>query len=228
MRIVTIFFLFFSINTLNGYCQKKHIDYIKIFDPFKPDSSNTYCISEMNRAIIDFESDNYVLQLEKPGSYSNTQKKVLEKYYNIHAKYPEFYIENCYNYYLKILINKKFGFDVLSKSMVEADSLDEIGLGNKKVEFIYKEGPNAYFLSCLTKKESKYLQKKYGSNRIYYRIEIDENGACNISGINYKGSIILRKEPLFNKYFDNKKLFNPRIVEGIPEKTWWVVPIQFK
>ncbi len=221
-----IFLTFIFFVSPKVFSQIKEVDYKPFTRAFKADTTDEKCKRLFEKAQDDFQSAQYVLQLSKPASYGTTQLKVLKEEFNVEATYPKFYLDDCYNYYLKVFLNERHGFDVLAYSKAKADSLDAAGLGYKMEKFLYEGGLNKYFISQLTKKELHYLKDKYGSLTLFYEFEIDENGVCSVLNID-KNIITPVIEPLFHKYIDDKKLFSPRIIEGKPTKTWQGTEINF-
>lgn len=207
---------------------------------FKRDLNNKHCLDQMEKAELDFNIDSAVLQLKKPVPFSDTQKKVIENKYGIKAIYPDFYFPDCYNYRLLELLSEKHNTDFLNLTLKIADSIDQSGNGNSNEKLIIKEQSiQEYIQNNISKKQKRSLRKKYGSENLYLALQIDVTGkswyySLSRPELDVSKSMVENAsgaeqimEPIVYELVNGKKLFRPRIQNGIPVKTMQMVKLNF-
>jgi hypothetical protein len=207
---------------------------------FEPNLENEHCLTQRQKAELDFEKNYAILKLKKKVPFSDTQKSIIEKDYGIKTMYPDIFIEDCYNHRLVELLSKKHKIDFLEHTLAVADSIDKQGNGNSNEKLIIKENTvQEYIQNKITKKERRFLRKKYGRENIYLTINIDENGkswcySLNRLEIDVSQSIYENannaeklKEPIIWRLINGKNLYQPRIRNGVPQKTAQMVMLNF-
>jgi hypothetical protein len=205
--------------TFYFHCQAQNF-----FFQYRPDTTNSFCLEQFDKAEEDFKNWDFELQIMKGTRFSKSLLLMLKDDYNVNAAFPEIFIENCYNYHLKELLNKKFGEDVLKVSELKADEYDQGNHGTRMEKYIgYGKILTEFLFHEMTRKEIKNIQKKYAGKTLHMKVEINEVGKCKILNIDDGTRNIY--ERIFGEIIDGEILFNPRVIEGEGQTTWHVYPI---
>ena len=132
------------------------------FFQYIPDTTNSFCREQFNKAEEDFKNWDFELQIMKGRRFSKSLLLMLKDHYNVDATFPEIFIESCYNYHLKELLNKKFGEDVLKASELKAEEYDQGNHGTRKEKYIgYGKILTEFLFHEMTRKEIKNIQEKH-------------------------------------------------------------------
>ncbi|MFH6603017.1 hypothetical protein ACEZ3G_05975 [Maribacter algicola] len=194
----------------------------------------------MKQAELDLKADLAILKLEKPIPFSDTQKKVIEREFRIKTEYPIPFIESCYNHQLKVLLSEKHNIDFLKYTLKIADSIDRSGNGNSNEKLIIEENSiQEYIQNHISKKQKRFLRKKYGRENLYLALQIDITGRSWFYSLSRPELDVSKPiaqnarsgeqfmEPIIYELVNGKKLFRPRVRNGIPEKTMQMVKLNF-
>ena len=195
---------------------------------YEPDTTSVLCKKELIKAEKDFNNNDYTLKIQKTVWVSKTQIQLIEQY-GVKVESSRFHINNCYDYKIEKLLDKKYGFSFLKHTQEKAKSLDESGKGNRKASFINKKkNLKEYVIDNLSKKQFRYLRKKYGTDNIWIVLVIDNKGYCNIEKIGFLeefdvtsfqkslNNINEISEPIISDLINHKLLYTPKTENGIP------------
>lgn len=194
---------------------------------YEPDTTSVLCKKEFIKAEKDFNQNNYTLRIQKTPWISKTQIQLIEQY-GVKVESSRFHINNCYDYKIEKLLDKKYGFSFIKHTQEKAKSLDESGKGNRKASFVIGKNLKEYVIDNLSRKQFKYLRKKYGTDNIWIVLVIDKRGYCKIEKIGFLeefdvdsfqkslNNINKINEPILRDLINNKLLYNPKTEDGIP------------
>ncbi|KAB1160487.1 hypothetical protein F7018_01015 [Tenacibaculum aiptasiae] len=208
-----IFLLFFTIS-------------IQAQFEFQPDTTEVSCKKELDKAEKDFNQNNFTLRIQKTPWLTDTQIRIIKEY-GIKIESSRFHMNNCYDYKIEKLLNKKFGFNFLKHTEEKAKYLDENGKGNRSASLINKEKDlKSHILNNLSKKQLRILRKKYGQKNIWIASIIDKKGYYHIQKIGFLTEFDIESfdkslnqieeisEPLISNIIDNKLLYIPATKNG--------------
>lgn len=188
------------------------------------------CREEINRASSDFEKNTFVIELEKPIPFTDTQQKVLFENYGIQTAYVVGLFSpnnDCYNFHLKTLTKSKWSHDIFKMSKTIADSLDKKGLGDQQAQFRTGEGDFYTFIKSNLSNKAKKILKRSNLKTLYIKVDISEKGDTDnvkiLNSINY-GEIEIE---ILTSVKD-KKLWTPKTDNGKGIKTWIIYPIKIE
>lgn len=188
------------------------------------------CRQEITQANSDFEKNKFVVELQRPIPFTDTQQKVLFERYGIRTAYQVGLFSpnnDCYNFHLKTLIKSKWRYDIFKISKSTADSLDKIGLGDQQAQF--RTGDNEFCtfiksnLSNVTKKKLKHDIL----TTLYLNVYISETGDADnvkiLNSMNY-GNVEIEILSLVK----GKQLWIPKTDNGKGTKTWIVYSVKIE
>ena len=208
MKLVLVLYMAYSLNSVSAQTVVKNTFH------FKPDTTNAECIKLFSQADTAFalHKDTILLSAMSAG-FRFTQQKVLKELYGVNSAYSLLFIENCYNYHLKTLLNQKFGEDIITRTARIADSLDHASLGSlPEYSLIKPLWLNEYVRENLPKTEFAKLKMQLEKDLVYVGISIDSDGVCNVIGVTINDRPA--KLPTLAKILDGKKLFSPKTIDG--------------
>ena len=218
----TLFGLFIMTSNLHGQDLK---------NPFLQDSitvTSDKCQKEINRADLDFEKNLFVIQLEKPVPFTDTQQKILFELYGVHSSFstglfaPNY---DCYNFHLKTLAKSKWRHDIFRKSKLIADSLDKIGLGDRQVEFKNGSDELMALLRANISEKSRMKLKHDRLKTLFIKVYISEKGTAEnvriVNSINH-GDVEIEILAVVK----DKQLWTPKTDDGKAIKTWIIYPVE--
>lgn len=224
MRLPLLVGLIMVTSNLNGQDLK---------NPFYQDTITVMtdkCRQEIIQANSDFEKNAFVIELQKPIPFTDTQQKVLYERYGIHSAYQVGLFSpnnDCYNLHLKTLIKSKWKYDIFKTSKSIADSLDKIGLGDQQAQF--RTGDNEFYTFIKTNISNRIKKKlKHGNLKtLYINVDISETGGADnvkvLNSINYEDVEI---EIL--TLVKGKHLWIPKTDNGKGTKTWIVYSVKIE
>lgn len=187
------------------------------------------CRLEINRAMSDYEKNVFVIELEKPIPFTDTQQKILYEKYGIQTAYRSGLISpnyDCYNFHLKTLAKEKWRHDIFKRSKTIADSLDKIGVGDRQVKFRSGHGEFDNFIKTnLSRKTLKELQEQHEMQTMYVKVDISETG--DVDNVKIANSLNFGDIELeILKLLKGKQLWIPETDNGIGVKTWIIYPVK--
>jgi hypothetical protein len=188
------------------------------------------CKEEINQANSDFEKSSFVIELQKPIPFTDTQQKILFEHYGILTAYQVGLFSpnnDCYNFHLKTLVKSKWKHDVFRTSKSIADSLDKIGLGDQQARFGTGDNDFYSFIKTNLSKKSKKKLKDGDLKTLYIQVDISETGDTDnvriLNSISW-GHIEIEILTLVK----GKQLWTPETDNGKGIKTWVIYPIKIE
>jgi hypothetical protein len=186
------------------------------------------CREEIIQADSDFEKNTFVIELEKPIPFTDTQQKVLLERYGIQTVFQTGLFSpnnDCYNFHLKTLVKSKWKRDIFKTSKSIADSLDKIGLGDQQAQLRTSDDEFYAFIKKNLSSRTKNKLKRGNLKTIYLEVEISETGdADNVKILDFISYGDVEIEIL--TLIKGKQLWIPKTDNGKGTKTWIVYPVK--
>lgn len=141
MSVKIIFSLFLILNFVRTFSQDDELEILLEFDTTM--IGETWCDTYKNMAKKHIENGYYACFIGGlNGSSSNTFQRLMFRKYGIHAVFTGSctggYMEDCYSAITYPVIIEKFGADIFTQTAREADSLDKIGKGDRRLYYYYE------------------------------------------------------------------------------------------